>query len=199
MWGLQTKPLLKAWTHGRRYERMPLLPGSCASNLTLQTPMCNLYSLTRNPEAIIRLFRVAHNRAACSASRTIAPRVSRSPQSLPTAPRRHTEPLLALLLRAPTLPRAGNELQRAQAAAAERRAYMRRTWRLPRDRCGNSTDRNCSGRACGMRARGSTSSSRSSLMKRPLIERMATLNTRARSSSSTRCRAQPTASSCARS
>ena len=26
--------------------------------------MCNLYSMTRNREAILRLFRVAHNRAA---------------------------------------------------------------------------------------------------------------------------------------
>ena len=28
--------------------------------------MCNLYSMTRNREAILRLFRVSHNRAAAT-------------------------------------------------------------------------------------------------------------------------------------
>jgi Fe2+ or Zn2+ uptake regulation protein len=31
--------------------------------------MCNLYSMTRNREAILRLFRVSHNRAAAYEAR----------------------------------------------------------------------------------------------------------------------------------
>jgi hypothetical protein len=45
-------------------ERAILVHSAASLALCYREPMCNLYSMTRNREAILRLFRVSGNRAA---------------------------------------------------------------------------------------------------------------------------------------